>query len=125
MQSSEFDALMCDADEILLDRFGTALQLIPLPGADLQPIQVDIEEGLTLQVLGDRGRIGNTERQQHLILATMHLRQVPADLRRARLLWQDKRYQLVEPQPKGDMVEFILLLETDLTKNGSKSSTFL
>ena len=46
MNNSGFDALMGEADQALLNQFGTTLQITFKPGDDPQPIQVDIETGL-------------------------------------------------------------------------------
>ncbi len=124
MNNSTFDALMGEADKALLDHFGTTLQIIYTPGTDPQSIQVDIESGLSVQEIGERGRSSNTQRNQSLILATLHHNQVPENLRLARLLWNDKRYILTEPTADVDMVEFILLPEPSANEAGDRHSTF-
>lgn len=124
MNNSPFDALMSEADQALLDQFGTELQIIFKPGDEPQLIQIDIETGLSLQELGERGRASNTQRNQSLILATLHHDQVPEHLQLARLLWSNKRYVFTEPQPDGDLVEFILLPEPAASEAGDRHSTF-
>jgi hypothetical protein len=124
MNNSTFDALMSEADNALLDHFGTPLQIIFLPGEEPQLIQVDIETELSVQELGERGRSSNTQRNQSLILASLHHSSVPEKVKLARLVYKDQRYIFTEPKPDGDLVEFILLPEPAANEAGDRHSTF-
>ena len=125
MNSSTFDALMADADLKIMETFGVPLEIILSPGASAITIQVDIETNLSLQILGDRDRISNTQRTASLTLATLHRKDVPEDIANARLVRDNQPYVLVEPRVDGDMVEFILLPEKSAGTSGDRHSTFL
>jgi hypothetical protein len=125
MNNSVFDALMSDADQVLLNAFGIALQIVLSPGDTPQTIQVDIETNLTVQTLGDRDRIGSTQRKGVLTLATFHEKDLPADPSKARLKYKGKSHVLVEPRIDGDMVEFILLPSVATNESGNKDTQFL
>ncbi len=122
---SAFDALMAEVDQLLMQTFGTECQLIVRPGAEPVLIMVDLQQNLTAQQLGEKGRGGNGHRLSQVKLGTMNEDVVPADLNAARLVIEGVPYVLTEPVAESGDVEFLLLPEAAEGAGGNASSTFL
>ena len=125
---SEFNSLMTEADQVLMNRFGTEcfwLKTSDPPDTEPVSIQVDLETGLTAQVLGERGRAANGSRVAQMILGTFLVKDLPADLTQVVLIVNDQRYRLTEPIDKAGEIECLLLPEIPTEQSGSKASSFL
>ncbi|MCV6588220.1 MAG: hypothetical protein OIF57_04205 [Marinobacterium sp.] len=122
---SEFDDLMAEADELIWQTVGTECQLVRTPGAEPETLLVDLQRNLTAQQLGEKGRAGNGQRLSTLLLGAVPERQMPADIKQARLLVDDLCYVLTEPVNTGGDIEFLLVPEVAAETSGSRATTFL
>lgn len=116
---------MTEVDQLLMQTFGTECQLIVRPGAEPVLIMVELQQNLTAQQLGEKGRCGNGHRLSQVKLGTMNDDVVPADLNAARLVIEGVPYVLTEPVAESGDVEFLLLPEAAATSAGSRTTTFL
>lgn len=120
---SPFDDEWAKCDQGLMNAFGAPYQLIPSPGADPIAVQVDMEAGLSVQDLGERGR--SAQRLAGQLVGSMLSKDVPFDSVAAVLVVDGKNYKLTEPIDRGGQVEFLFLPLAAPGATGSKSSTFL